>query len=123
MIRPAGHRSWPNHRDGRGTGIPHPSLSIASGRATRPKDRPFWQSPAEGQTIKETRPLRTLNRDAEALGRRISFRVVDVGGAATGGTESGLARANEQIDDDDQKIPGWLPNKLLRPDASSVIAK
>ncbi len=58
-------------------------------------------------------PEHALNRDAEALGRRISLRVVDVGGAATGWTESGLARANEQIDDDDQKIPGWHPNQLL----------
>ena len=54
----------------------------------------------------ENPTISTLNRDAEALGRRISFRVVDVGGAATGGTESGIARANEQIDDEDQKIPG-----------------
>ena len=44
----------------------------------------------------------TLNRGAEALGRRISFRVVDVDGAATGWTESGIARANEE-----QKILGW----------------
>ena len=44
--------------------------------------------------------ISTLNRDAEALGRRIAFRVVDVGGSATGWTESGIARANEQIDDE-----------------------
>ena len=61
----------------------------------------------------ENPTISTLNRDAEALGRRISFRVVDVGGAATGCTESGIARANEQIDDEDQKIPGWHPNQLL----------
>ena len=62
--------------------------------------------------LTRTRPSARINRDAEALGHRISFRVVDVGGAATRGTESGIARANEQIDDEDQKIPGWHPNQL-----------
>ena len=55
----------------------------------------------------------TLNRDAEALGRRISFRVVDTCGSATGWTESGIARANEQIDEEDQKLSGWHPSQLL----------
>ena len=54
----------------------------------------------------------TLNCDAEVLSRRISFRVVDVGGSATGWTESAIARTNEQIDDDDQKTPGWHLNQL-----------
>ena len=68
-------------------------VSAKECRATEfyPKSRQFWQSPAEHQTIKEPRPLSPLNRDAEALGRRISFRVVDVGGATTGATEFGIA--------------------------------
>lgn len=43
-------------------------------------------------------------------------------GQATGWTESGIARANEQIDDEDQKIPGWHPNQL-RHNAATVLRK
>ncbi len=42
--------------------------------------------------------ISTLNRDAASLGRRISFRVVDVGGAATGETESDIARNSATSD-------------------------
>ena len=61
----------------------------------------------------ENPTISTLNRYAEALGRRISFRVVDVGGSTTECTESGIARANEQIYDEGQTIPGWHPKLLL----------
>ena len=51
---------------------------------------------------------------AESLGRSSSFRVVDVGGEATRGTESGIARAKEEIDEEYQRIPGWHPFPIPR---------
>ena len=54
----------------------------------------------------ENPTISTLNRYAEALGRRISFRVVDVGGSATRWTESAIALADEQTYDEDQKNSG-----------------
>ena len=42
----------------------------------------------------ENPTLSTFNRDAEALGRRSSFGVIEVSGSATGCTESSIVRAN-----------------------------
>ena len=45
--------------------------------------------------------------------------------AATNGVswpESGIARANVKIDDEDQTISGWHANQLLGPEASNHFA-
>ena len=44
---------------------------------------------------RENPTIGTLNRYAEALGRRSAFRVIDLGASATGWMESGIARGND----------------------------
>ena len=63
--------------------------------------------------IHENPTISTLNRYAEGLVRRISFRVVDVGGSATACTEFGIAPANAKIEDDDQNIWAGIRTNCL----------
>ena len=83
-------------------------VSAKECRATEfyPKSRQFWQSPAEHQTIKETRPSArsaATSKLSAAASRSVSSMSV---GQPRDGRKSGIARANEQIDDEGQKIPG-----------------